>query len=151
VTGKKYEKKSRVAYLFVVLEHDASAVPVSYRSQWPGVHGQHGQHSFLESGQSGTRPIGSGNHLVRVWIISGAGGPDFEAEPGRTEQASSHLAMELPLAASAVRFDSAAIDLGEIDGLLAGHEAEQIIQFALRVADYVCTQAGATPPLSSIE
>ena len=54
--------------------------------------------------------------------------------------------MELPLAASAVRFDSAAIDLGEIDGLLAGHEAEQIIQFALRVADYVCTQAGATPP-----
>lgn len=35
-------------------------------------------------------------------------------------------------------------------GLLAGHEAEQIIQFAHRVADYVCTQAGATPPLPSI-
>lgn len=32
-------------------------------------------------------------------------------------------------------------------GMLAGHAADQIIQFAHRVADYVCTQAGATPPL----
>ena len=32
-------------------------------------------------------------------------------------------------------------------GLLAGHEAERIIEFAHRVANYVCTQPGATPPM----
>jgi fructokinase len=32
-------------------------------------------------------------------------------------------------------------------GLLAGHEPERIIEFAHLVADYVCTQAGATPPM----
>jgi tRNA (guanine-N7-)-methyltransferase len=32
-------------------------------------------------------------------------------------------------------------------GLLAGHEPEQIIEFAHLVADYVCTQPGATPPM----
>ncbi len=32
-------------------------------------------------------------------------------------------------------------------GLLAGHEPNRIIHFAHRVADYVCTQPGATPPL----
>ncbi len=30
-------------------------------------------------------------------------------------------------------------------GLLAGHEPERIIEFAHRLADYVCTQPGATP------
>ena len=32
-------------------------------------------------------------------------------------------------------------------GLLAGHEPERIIEFAHQVADYVCTQPGATPPM----
>ena len=32
-------------------------------------------------------------------------------------------------------------------GLLAGHAPDQIAQFAHRVADYVCTQPGATPPM----
>ena len=32
-------------------------------------------------------------------------------------------------------------------GLLAGHAPEQIIRFAHRVADHVCTQPGATPPM----
>jgi fructokinase len=32
-------------------------------------------------------------------------------------------------------------------GLLSGHEPEQIIEFAHLVADYVCTQPGATPPM----
>lgn len=32
-------------------------------------------------------------------------------------------------------------------GLLAGHSPERILQFAHQVADYVCTQPGATPPL----
>jgi len=32
-------------------------------------------------------------------------------------------------------------------GLLHGHSAEAILAFAHRVADYVCTQPGATPPL----
>ena len=32
-------------------------------------------------------------------------------------------------------------------GLLAGHEPERIIEFADLVADYVCTQHGATPPM----
>jgi len=32
-------------------------------------------------------------------------------------------------------------------GLLAGHEPERIIEFAHLVADYVCTQPGATPPM----
>lgn len=32
-------------------------------------------------------------------------------------------------------------------GLLYGHPPEEIIRFAHRVADHVCTQAGATPPL----
>ena len=32
-------------------------------------------------------------------------------------------------------------------GLLAGHEAGRIIEFAHLVADYVCTQPGATPPM----
>lgn len=34
-------------------------------------------------------------------------------------------------------------------GLLAGHEPERIIRFAHCVADYVCTQPGATPPMPS--
>jgi fructokinase len=32
-------------------------------------------------------------------------------------------------------------------GLLAGHGPERIIEFAHRVADYVCTHTGATPPM----
>jgi fructokinase len=32
-------------------------------------------------------------------------------------------------------------------GLLAGNEPSKIVQFAHRVADYVCTQPGATPPM----
>ena len=32
-------------------------------------------------------------------------------------------------------------------GLLAGHAPERIVEFAHHVADYVCTQAGATPPM----
>jgi fructokinase len=32
-------------------------------------------------------------------------------------------------------------------GLLAGHEPERIIRFAHRVADHVCMQPGATPPM----
>lgn len=32
-------------------------------------------------------------------------------------------------------------------GLLHGHSAEEIIRFAHRVADHVCTRPGATPPL----
>jgi len=32
-------------------------------------------------------------------------------------------------------------------GLLAGHTPERIIEFAHRIADYVCTQPGAMPPM----
>ena len=34
-------------------------------------------------------------------------------------------------------------------GLLAGHEPDRIIDFAHRIANYVCTQHGATPPMPS--
>jgi fructokinase len=35
-------------------------------------------------------------------------------------------------------------------GLLAGYEPQRIIRFAHRVADHVCTQAGAMPPLPEL-
>jgi fructokinase len=36
-------------------------------------------------------------------------------------------------------------------GLLAGHNPERIIEFAHRIADYVCTQPGAMPPMKDFQ
>jgi sugar/nucleoside kinase (ribokinase family) len=46
-----------------------------------------------------------------------------------------------------LRTDGIRTDSFAPTGTVAGHEPERIIEFAHLVADYVCTQAGATPPM----